>query len=198
MHGAVWLQLRAGAPVGERAARAVRIAGLVMIATFALAGVWLALGVDGYRIISMPPHDAMPNPLAKTVEIVQGAWLANYSEYPWMMIAPALGFVGAGLTILLSGQRRPGLAFITSSLAMAGVILTAGFSMFPFILPSITNPNSSLTLWDAPSSQRTLTVMFWAAVIFVPIILAYTTWTYRAMWGRVTVEHIRAHDHQAY
>ena len=40
--------------------------------------------------------------------------------------------------------------------------------------------------------------MFWAAMIFVPIILAYTTWTYRAMWGRVTVEHIREHDHESY
>jgi len=198
MHGAVWLQLRAGPPVEHRAAGAVRIAGLVLIAAFALAGIWLSMGVDGYRIVTMPPTDALPNPLAKTVEIAQGAWLTNYSTYPWMTVAPALGFIGAGLTILLSGQRRPGLAFVTSSVAMAGVILTAGFSMFPFILPSITYPNSSLTLWDAPSSQRTLTVMFWAAAIFVPIILAYTTWTYRAMWGRVTVEHIRAHDHQAY
>ena len=58
--------------------------------------------------------------------------------------------------------------------------------------------SSGLTVWDAPSSHRTLTVMFWAAMIFVPIILAYTTWTYRAMWGRVTVEHIREHDHESY
>jgi cytochrome d ubiquinol oxidase subunit II len=40
--------------------------------------------------------------------------------------------------------------------------------------------------------------MFWAAMIFVPIILAYTTWTYKQMWGRVTVEHIRATDHESY
>lgn len=198
MHGAVWLQLRAGAPVEARAAKAVKIAGVVLILAFALAGIWLALGIDGYRIVSMPSPDALPNPLDKTVEIAKGAWLANYSKYPWMMIAPIVGLGGAALTILLSSVRRPGWAFITSALAMAGVILTAGFSMFPFIMPSISSPDSSLTLWDAPSSLRTLTVMFWAAVIFVPIILAYTTWTYRSMWGRVTVEHIRANDHQAY
>jgi cytochrome d ubiquinol oxidase subunit II len=78
------------------------------------------------------------------------------------------------------------------------VILTAGFSLFPFVMPSSTQLNSSLTLWDAASSHRTLTVMFWAAAIFVPIILAYTVWTYRAMWGRVTVQHIREHSHSAY
>ena len=95
-------------------------------------------------------------------------------------------------------KARPGWGFVTSAISMTGVILTAGFSMFPFIMPSSTAMNSSLTVWDAPSSHLTLTVMFWAAAIFVPIILAYTTWTYRAMWGRVTVRHIRDNTHSAY
>jgi len=198
MHGAVWLHLRAGSPVQERARKATMIAGSIMIAAFALAGIWLTMGVDGYRIISQPALDALPNPLNKTVEHVAGAWLHNYSTYPWMMIAPVMGLLGAAATILLALKNRPGFGFVTSSLAMAGVILTAGFSMFPFIMPSISFPGSSLTVWDAPSSHLTLTVMFWAAMIFVPIILAYTTWTYRAMWGRVTVEHIREHDHESY
>ncbi len=198
MHGAVWLQLRAADPVESRARRAVQIAGSVLIVAFALAGAWIATGINGYHIVSMPSPDALPNPLAKTVEILPGGWMTNYHSYPWMVAAPAVAFIGAALTILLATARRPGFAFVTSALTMAGVILTAGFSMFPFIMPSNTMPNSSLTLWDAPSSLGTLKVMFWAAVIFVPIILAYTTWTYRAMWGKLTVEHIRSHDHEAY
>lgn len=198
MHGAVWLHLRADEVVARRAARATRIAGLVMIASFALAGVWVAYGLDGYQIISSPPHDALPNPLAKEVAVGTGSWMSNYSQYPWMIAAPVLGFVGAALTILLAGVNRPGFGFVTSSLAMAGVILTAGFSMFPFVMPSSTQLNSGLTVWDAPSSHLTLTVMFWAAAIFVPIILAYTVWTYRAMWGRVTVQDIQKNTHSAY
>jgi cytochrome d ubiquinol oxidase subunit II len=198
MHGAVWLHMRAGSPVHERARKATVIAGLVLIGAFSLAGIWLAMGVDGYRIVTQPALDAMPNPLAKTVEIAEGAWLTNYSLYPWMRFAPIMGLVGAAATILLALRNRPGLGFVTSSLTMAGVILTAGFSMFPFIMPSNSIPASSLTVWDAPSSHLTLTVMFWAAMIFVPIIILYTTWTYRAMWGRVTVEHIREHDHDSY
>ena len=197
-HGAVWLQMRTADPVESRARSAVTIAGSVMFVAFALAGVWVATGIDGYHIVSMPPTNALPNPLAKVVEVAPGAWMENYAKYPWMMAAPILGLAGAALTILLSRANRPGFAFVTSSLAMSGVILTAGFSMFPFVMPSISVPNASLTVWDAPSSLRTLTVMFWAAVIFVPIILAYTTWTYRAMWGKLTVEHIRAHEHEAY
>lgn len=198
MHGALWLQLRADAPVAQRARTAAQWAGTILIVGFALAGLWVSYGIDGYRILSMPPAGALPNPLTKQVSVGEHAWLANYGRYPWMMIAPLLGFVGAAATIALARANRPGLGFITSALAISGVILTAGFSLFPFVMPSSTVPNASLTVWDAPSSVHTLTVMFWAAVIFVPIILAYTTWTYRAMWGRVTVQQIHDNTHSAY
>lgn len=198
MHGAVWLQLRAADPIESRARKATVVAATVMMAAFALAGAWIATGIDGYRIVAQPAFDALPNPLAKTVAAGDGAWMANYSLYPWMMTAPVLGFAGGVLTILLSLARRPGFAFVTSSLAMSGVILTAGFAMFPFVMPSSTVPSASLTVWDAPSSHLTLTVMFWAAVIFVPIILAYTVWCYRALWGKTTVEFIRENTYDAY
>ncbi|MDD3518599.1 MAG: cytochrome d ubiquinol oxidase subunit II [Chromatiales bacterium] len=198
MHGAVWLQLRATEPIESRARKAAMIAAVVMVLAFGVAGIWLTMGIDGYRIVSMPPLDALPNPLAKSVETAKGAWLANYETYPWMMTAPLLGLAGGLLTILFAAAKRAGWAFVTSSLAMTGVILTAGFSMFPFIMPSSTVPASSLTVWDAPSSHLTLTVMFWAAVVFVPIVLGYTLWCYRALWGRTSVAFVRAHDHEAY
>ena len=87
---------------------------------------------------------------------------------------------------------------MTSALGMVGIIGTAGLSMFPFIMPSSIDPKSSLTIWDAASSHLTLTVMFWAVVIFLPIVLAYTVWCYASMWGRVTAEEIEARAHSAY
>jgi cytochrome d ubiquinol oxidase subunit II len=198
MHGAVWLQLRTEQVIADRARSAAQIAGVILIVTFALAGVWIAYGIDGYQIVSMPPPDAPSNPLAKEVVTGEGSWLTNYTRYPWMISAPVVAFAGAAVTIVLTRLNRAGLAFVTSALAMAGIILTAGFSLFPFIMPSSTQPDSSLTLWDAASSRQTLTVMFWAAVIFVPVILAYTAWTYRAMWGRVSVQQIRDNTHSAY
>ena len=102
--------------------------------------------------------------------------------------------IGLRTIIMISTTTK----LLTSALTMTGIILTAGFAMFPFVMPSITEPGSSLTLYDAASSHLTLTVMFWAVVIFLPLILGYTVWTYRAMWGRVTVEQIREHTHSAY
>jgi cytochrome d ubiquinol oxidase subunit II len=198
MHGAVWLQLRTEDPIASRARSVVRLAAIAVIVLFALGGVWLSLGVDGYRIVSMADPGALPDPLGKVVEPAAGAWLANYSAYPLAMLAPALGFLGAVLTLLLSGVGRAGWAFVTSSIALTGIILTAGVSLFPFIMPSSSDPRSSLTVWDAPSSHLTLTVMFWAVVVFLPIILGYTVWTYRRMWGKVTVQEIQLRAHSAY
>lgn len=198
MHGAMYLMLRTEGVIYERARGAAQLFGVALIVTFALAGIWLVLGIDGYRIVSMPATDALPNPLAKEVVQEAGAWLTNYAAYPWMLAAPALGLGSAALAVLTARGNRPGWGFLFSSLALAGVILTAGFSMFPFVMPSSVDPNHSLTLWDAPSSHLTLTVMFWATMIFLPIVLAYTVWCYRQLWGKFTVQFVRDNDHAAY
>lgn len=198
MHGAIYLQMRTEGVINARAKMAARIFGILLIVSFALAGIWLAVGIAGYRIITMPPPDAVPNILAKVVERSAGAWLDNYSRYPWMLLAPLLGFSGAALALVMSAKDRTIAAFIGSSLALAGVILTAGLTMFPFIMPSSTSPNSSLTAWDATSSYLTLTWMFWATVLFLPIVIAYTSWVYRVMRGKVTEEDIREKEHSVY
>ena len=198
LHAAIWLQLRTGEPTATRAKAAAKVWGLVTIVAFGLAGVWLVFGIEGYRVVSMPPLDAQPNPLTKEVVREAGAWLANYRAHPWTLALPALGFLGLGLSVVLSILERPGLGLVLSSLGIAGIILTAGATMFPFIMPSSTNPNSSLIVWDAVSSHRTLAIMFWAAMLFVPIIIGYTTWTYAKMWRRVTVEEIESQEHLAY
>ena len=198
VHGAVWLQLRASGAVAARSqALVVRLAPVIAL-LFAVAGVWVWLGIDGYRIVSQPPLDALPNPLGKQVVVAPGAWLDIYTTMPITILAPVIGLLGPLLTALLAKAGRPGLAFVTSALGIADIIGTAGLSMFPFVMPSSLDPNSSLTMWDATSSHLTLNVMFWAVVIFLPIVLAYTLWCYWRMWGRVTAEDIGARSHSAY
>jgi cytochrome d ubiquinol oxidase subunit II len=198
MHGAFFLQLRTEGAVQLRAARAARVAAVVFIAAFAAAGVWIATGIDGYRIATMPPPDSAFMPAAKAVERVAGGWLANYALYPWTIAAPVVAFAGAALAPVAAAARRTALAFVLSSAAVAGVVLTAGFALFPFILPSSTHPAMSLTVWDSVSSQRTLQIMFWVVLIFLPLVIAYTAWVYRVMRGKVTEAGVRDGGHSLY
>ncbi len=185
MHGAAWLQVKTDGIVAERARRYGSIAALAVIVLFALGGLFLWMGVDGYRISSVIDAAGPSNPLLKTAEHSPGAWLANYSAHPWMIVAPVLGFVGTAAALLALLGRREVMVLLFSKLAIFGIISTVGLSMFPFLLPSSLDPRSSLTVWDASSSHMTLFIMLVVTIIFLPMILAYTAWVYRVLWGKV-------------
>lgn len=197
MQGAVWQKMRSGEPIRHRATIVARYSAIVTIVAFALAGVWVTQ-INGYEVVSMVDTNGPSNPLGKTVVMSEGAWLNNYSNYPITMIAPVLGFLGAIGVVILSGTKRDGLNFTCSSLAQAGIIMTAGFSLFPFVLTSSTDPSYSLTLWDATSSYLTLAIMTGVAAVFVPIVLGYTIWCFYKMWGRMTAEQIEQDGHSLY
>jgi cytochrome d ubiquinol oxidase subunit II len=197
-HGATYLAAKSEGAVQARA-RAVASRGpLVTIVLFVLAGVWVALGVKGYAITSAVAVDGPSDPLLKTVAQVPGAWLANYSIHPWMALAPALAIVGGLLTAFLSARGRAGLAFVASGVGVFGVVSTAGVSMFPFLMPSSIDPAASLTVWDASSSQATLFVMLIATLIFLPIVLAYTSWAFYILRGPVTAAQVRDNSASLY
>jgi cytochrome d ubiquinol oxidase subunit II len=109
-----------------------------------------------------------------------------------LWLAPLLALAAATGAIAFSLRRSDLSAFLMSSLVCAGTILSAGFALFPFLMPSSLDPNSSLTIWDASSSRHTLGLMLLATVIFLPLVIAYTSWVYRVLRGRVTLEHIRS------
>lgn len=197
MHGGAWLSLKADGVVAGRARVYGSYAAAGSLLGFLLAGLWLAIGLDGYAFTSPSVTDGPSNPLFS--EVAQGgSWLAAYAVRPWITIAPVLGIVGAALTFLGLRAGREVSTLLTSKLAILGMISTVGLTMFPFILPSSIHPNSSLTVWDSSSSHLTLFVMLVATVIFMPLILAYTAWVYKVLWGKVTEEDVRSNTDTVY
>lgn len=197
LHGGTYLAHRTEGVIQRRAIKAAMSAALVMALAFVAAGVWLQ-SIDGYRITSVIDPSALPDPMNKTVVREAGAWMANYGRQPLLWLLPALGVGGALLTAALLRARRTLSAFVTSALALTGVIGTAGASMFPFIMPSSSLPAASLTVWDSVSSHLTLAIMFWATLIFIPLIIVYTGWAYSVMRGKVTAAYVQENDHAAY
>ncbi|QND54584.1 cytochrome d ubiquinol oxidase subunit II (plasmid) [Phyllobacterium sp. 628] len=185
MHGSAWLQLKASGIVAERARRFGSIAAPLTIVLFALAGLVLWLSFDGYRITSVIDPAGPSNPLLKTVVQDKNAWFANFNAHSWMLAAPVFGFLGAAAALLGFRAKREIATMLSSALSIFGIIATVGLSMFPFILPSSIDARSSLTVWDSSSSHLTLFIMLVVSAIFIPLIVAYTTWVYRVLWGKV-------------
>lgn len=195
MHGSAWLVLKTSGPVAGRARRFGSWAAMATVLLYAAGGLALWLFVDGYRIAGAIDPNGPSNPLAKTVEIAPGAWFANYAAHPWMLAAPALGFLGALGALWSLNSGREVRTLLLSKLAIFGIISSVGLSMFPFILPSSVMPGASLTVWDASSSHLTLFIMLVCTGIFLPIIALYTSWVYKVLWGKVEEKDITEGGH---
>lgn len=188
-HGAAWLTMKAEkGPVRDRARLFGTVAAAAALLLFAAGYGFAAFGDLGYRLAGAVDMSGPSNPLRAGAQAAPGAWLDNFATYPWMWIAPTAGFLGAVVALfgIRSGREAP--AFLGSSASAVGIVSTVGLSMFPFILPSSVDPRASLTVWNASSSHLTLFVMLLVTVVFLPIVLAYTAWAFKVMWGRSTVD----------
>jgi cytochrome d ubiquinol oxidase subunit II len=196
--GAHYLMLRTEGDVALRSKKAAIAFNLILIACFAIAGVWIAFGIPGYFISGGGLAGDPSDPLAKQVIQQAGAWLANYQRYPATLFLPVIAFSGMATGLFAALKNKGGLAFIASSLTCATVISTAGASLFPFIMPSSSHPQSSLTAWDATSSHLTLAVMLGVVLLFLPLVVIYTSWAYRVMRGKVTSAFIEQNSKSVY
>ncbi|HCH02000.1 MAG TPA: cytochrome d ubiquinol oxidase subunit II [Vibrio sp.] len=197
LQGSTWLQMKTTGDVYNRARTVSTITGLLVAVLFVAAGFWVQ-NIDGYVLKSVIDHNGPSNPLLKEVAREPGAWMTNFATYPLMWIAPALGVVMALLAVVATKAQKGALAFLASSLTCTGVILTSGFAMFPFVMPSSLDPNVSFTLWDSTSSLLTLEIMTGVAFVMVPVILSYTAWTYYKMFGRLDDKYIEDNKNSLY
>ncbi|MDO5530477.1 cytochrome d ubiquinol oxidase subunit II [Sutterella sp.] len=197
-HGANYLALRTEGDLHARAVKVSSLSGVLTAVLFVLGGVWVWAGIDGYVATAGLDPAGPANPLAKTVEVVEGAWFRNYAACPVLWVLPVIGVLAplAGAVMVRAG--RYWLAILCSALTLLGIVLTPLGAMFPFVMPSSTMLNAGLTVWDCTSSQLTLEIMFFVTLIFLPIVLFYTTWAYRVMSGKLTGEYIEKNTHSLY
>lgn len=199
MQGGMYLAHRTEGVIQQRSIALASKCAWLMVLAFVLAGIWLRVGsIEGYVITAGIDPAGLPDPLAKTVARSADGWWQNYRSLPVLWVLPLIGIGGALLASRLTRCGATLSAFVASSLSIVGVIGTAGAAMFPFVMPSSIQPNASLTVWDSVSSHLTLQLMFFATLIFMPLIIFYTGWAYHVMRGKVTVAEIQANSHQAY
>ncbi len=200
MHGAAYLQRRTEGEMRDFGRKIHAIFGTLLLIGFSIAGLLLLFTIDGYRLISQA-SDPTLYPLNNVVTEQLGGWVTSYEQYPWKAFAPFATYAGLVVSLWANYMRKVRLAFWASAFAIAGIIGTAGFSLFPFLMPSSTNPDQSLTIWNAVSSQYSLNVMFYVGVVLLMIIAVYKIFAYNSVWGKqptISVADVHKNEHIFY
>lgn len=192
--GATMIMGRGEGVIRERAMRLATVSGPIALVLFTIGGIWVAF-MHGYVITAGADPAGAALPLNKTVVREAGAWLHNYGAVPALWLIPGLVYVAIAGGVFAARRGLAVVAWWAGALAWAGAISTVGAAMFPFLMPSSSAPSQSLTVWDASSSAGTLGWMLVFTLIFVPIIVIYTSWAFYVMRGKVTPASIEHDDH---
>jgi cytochrome bd ubiquinol oxidase subunit II len=198
MHGGAYLQLRVQGVLRRRVAACIGLAAVALAVLLLACAAWAVTRLPGLRIelagAWLPPSAAA----SARIAAAPGAWADNFARVPALLALPCGALLAIAAVALFTLVERARLAFAASACAVAATLLLAGAALFPFVLPSSAAPQASLTLWNASSSPKTLQIMFWVVLLFVPLILLYTGWVYRVLRGPVTVDHVRAGTRRLY
>ena len=198
MQGAAYLGMRTSGTVYQRLLPILKVSAALLIVLFIAGGFWIH-HMQGY--VWTPMADPLYHPLSNIVTLVTGGWLNNYNNEPVLYLVPGLGLVGAFAVIGYAKAQRMLACFVASSISLTGVIATMGIALFPFIMPSSNHPAQSLLIWNASSSARSLTGIIICGLLMVPIILIYTLFVYKKLWGRgekMSVERVEAESKVLY
>jgi cytochrome d ubiquinol oxidase subunit II len=160
LHGAIYLSLKTSGELAEKAHKAaLGLWGPVLVALLAFISITYFVA-DILKKVEAPP-------------------------------VPALIIVIAAITaMLLSGyflyRKWAGWAFAMTCLSIVAVTITLFMELYPRVMVSSTQPDFSLTIYNAASGHYTLTVISIVALIFLPVVLAYQVWSYWVFRKRVS------------
>ncbi|GAB3602738.1 cytochrome d ubiquinol oxidase subunit II [Microbacterium aureliae] len=161
-HGVYFVALKTDGRVHDEARVLARRSGLAAVAVAAVFLVWTIFNAVG----------------------------AGAPLLAGVIACAAIAAVTLVMSLVFNMRDREGWAFGFGAATIVSAVLTLWLALFPNVMPSSTDPAFSLTIENASSTDYTLTIMTWAAVIFLPLVLLYQGWTYWVFRKRVTRTHI--------
>lgn len=161
-HGALWLSLKLEDVLQQRAQKA------------ALVSWW---GVAALSVVVT----------AATFQVQPQTW-KNLSTQPWGAVFPALALAGLAGAALYRRESSGRKAFLSSCLYIVGMLTSAAFGIYPYVLPSSTDPNLGLTIWNSVAGPYALAVGLAWWIPGMALAVGYTVYVHRHFAGKVREE----------
>lgn len=112
----------------------------------------------------------------------------KFKEQPLFFILPVLAFLAVANVPRLVSKKKYAYALVFSSLTMAFLLMLVAFQLYPVLLPSSIDPNHSVTIYNAASSQKSLGIMLTMVVIGAPLLMGYLFFLYKTFNGKVQLD----------
>jgi cytochrome d ubiquinol oxidase subunit II len=109
----------------------------------------------------------------------------NFRTVPWAWVVVVLNVLAVANIPRAIFLGRPLYAFVSSACTIAAFTFLFGVALFPNLMVSTLNPAWSLTVYNAASSEKTLTIMRTIAFLGMPFVAAYTAVVYWVFRGKV-------------
>jgi cytochrome d ubiquinol oxidase subunit II len=103
-------------------------------------------------------------------------------------IIPMLAFLSIANIPRLVSKKKYRMAFIFSSLTMSFLLILVAVELFPTLLYSTIDPSFDITIYNAASSDKALSIMLTIAAIGTPLVLIYTIFVYSTFKGKVQLD----------
>jgi cytochrome d ubiquinol oxidase subunit II len=176
------------------------LGGVTMVLLCLVHGmIFIALKTEGeirVRARTMTLRFMLPTVLVAATFLFWTVLMHTEVEHlSWIVGLAALAAASLVTAGLASLRGREGFAFFAMALTIGSAVATLFVSLFPNVMPSTTTPEGTLTIINASSSEYTLGVMLWVALITTPLVIGYQAWTYWVFRRRLSRDHILAAAH---
>lgn len=111
-------------------------------------------------------------------------------SWSWILAVLIIAAVLGGAFALI--KDRDGLSFLSTSVAVIGVVALLFSSLFPNVMPTTLADGVSLDIWNASASHYALTILTWTAAVIAPLVVLYQGWTYWVFRKRLHAEPVSA------
>lgn len=129
---------------------------------------------------------------AAVLAVVLLGWLVTTQGSAGVLVLSAVAAVALVGALAANRVGREGVAFAGTAVTWVAAVAAYFTALHPAVMPTTLPGGASLTIANAASSTMTLQIMTIAALCFVPIVLAYTAWTYWVFRRRLATHHIPA------
>src|SRR6056297_421508 len=162
VHGAIYLTMKTEGALFEKIARLLRRSILIFVGLFIIV-----------TIISVTTFPHLTD---------------RFLDQPILFVVPLLAFLSIANVPRLASKGKFLHSFIFSAMSISFLLILVAIELYPVILLSSNDTANSLTVYSAASSDKALGIMLTITAIGLPLVIGYTVFVYRTVWGKVRLD----------